>query len=215
MYLIVVGCGRVGAQLADFLAYEGHDVVVIDKNQDAFRRLGKVFNGVTIEGIGYDSEVLKEAGIEKADALAAVTDLDNTNMMIAEIAQKIFGLDVAVARLYNPEREESYHKLELDYVCGTTLVAEKMLERITRKKLTRVSSREDLEIVEFKAAKQIIGKSISEIEDSDKFKIFAILRDNVGLLPAMDTVVKKGDSLLVTAKRGSLAKVDELAEEGE
>jgi len=130
MNIVVVGCGRVGSQLATMLSVEGHNVVVIDRDENAFRRLGGTFNGVTIKGLGFDEEVLEEAGIREADALAAVTDLDNTNLMTVEVARKIFGVPHAVARLYNPGRERTYQLLDLDYVCGTTIVAESMMEKI-------------------------------------------------------------------------------------
>ena len=92
MNIIVVGCGRVGSQLATMLSIEGHNVVVIDRDETAFRRLGGTFNGVTIRGLGFDEETLEQAGIREADALAATTDLDNTNLMTCEVARKIFGV---------------------------------------------------------------------------------------------------------------------------
>ena len=102
MYIIVIGCGRVGAQLASFLSGEGHDVVVIDTNPKAFRRLGAVFNGKTFVGVGFDIELLKKAGAEKADAVAVVTDLDNTNIMVAQVAKKIFNISKVITRLVSP-----------------------------------------------------------------------------------------------------------------
>ena len=103
MYVIVVGCGRVGSQLATFLSEEGHDVAIIDKTADAFRRLGSTFNGLTVQGLGFDQDTLREAGVEKADVFAAVTDLDNTNMMAVEVATKIFSVPRAIARLRSEE----------------------------------------------------------------------------------------------------------------
>ncbi len=131
MNVVVVGCGRVGSQLATMLSIEGHNVTVIDKSDDAFRRLGGTFNGVTIVGLGFDEEILEEAGIRDADAFAAVTNLDNTNLMAAEVARKIFEVPHVVARLYNPARERTYQQLGLDYVCGTTLVAEVLVDKIS------------------------------------------------------------------------------------
>jgi len=107
MNIIVVGCGRVGSQLATMLSVEGHNVIVIDRDENAFRRLGTTFNGVTIKGLGFDEDVLEGAGIREADVFAAVTDLDNTNLMAAEVARKLFGVKHAVARLYNPVRERT------------------------------------------------------------------------------------------------------------
>ena len=114
MYVIVVGCGDVGAQLAILLSTEGHDVVIVDKNPGAFKRLGSTFNGIKITGYGFDEDVLREAGIEKCDAFAAVTDQDNSNMMAAEVASRIYKVPKVVARLYNAERESTFQQLGLD-----------------------------------------------------------------------------------------------------
>lgn len=208
MHIIVVGCGRVGSQLADFLANEGHDVVVIDKDQRAFRRLGATFNGVTMRGIGFDQDVLKEAGAEKADALAALTNLDNTNMMIAEVATTLFGIPQAVARLYNPEREKTYKKLGLEYVCGTTLVAEKILEKIIKKRISHLSFEGGIGVIEFKAGKKAAGKKVGEIEIPEEFKISAILRDDISLIPTSETVINEDDTLVVTTKEESICKIE-------
>lgn len=85
MHIIIAGCGRVGSQLALYLSYEGHDVAIIDKDPASFGRLGSTFNGIVLEGVAFDEEVLLEAGIEKAEAYAAVTNYDNTNLMAAEM----------------------------------------------------------------------------------------------------------------------------------
>lgn len=213
MYIVVVGCGRVGSQLASFLAEEGHDVVVIDRDKTAFRRLGGAFNGLALEGVGFDPDVLKEAGVEKADALAAVTNLDNTNMMIAEIATKIFEVPCAVARLYNPEREASYHKLGLDYVCGTTLVAEKMLEKIIETPIKRVFIETDLEIVKFKAGTKIVGRKVSDIEQGGEVRVTAIIRSNSSLIPSQATIIEEGDILAIATKQSFLPELQKLAQE--
>ena len=92
MHVIIVGCGRVGSQLAQILSTEGHNVVIIDKKAESFKRLGTDFNGIAITGIGFDPDILKRAGIERADALAAVTNGDNSNIMVSQIAKKIYNV---------------------------------------------------------------------------------------------------------------------------
>ncbi len=99
MYVVIVGCGRVGSELAKLLSQEGHNVVVIDKEQRSFARLGHAFNGITLTGNGFDVELLKEAGIEKTDAFCAVTNGDNTNIMAAQVAKKIFKVPKVIARI--------------------------------------------------------------------------------------------------------------------
>jgi len=204
MYVIVTGCGRVGSQLAVFLAAEGHDVVVIDKNPEAFRRLGATFNGITIEGLGFDEDVLKEAGGDKADALAAVTDLDNTNLMIAEVAGRIFNIPKVVARLYNPEKEASYQQFELDYVCGTTLVAGKILDQIIEDRISHLAFRE-AEVTEFTIADSLAGKAVTDVEIPEELRVVMIERGESNIIPLPDTLLQSGDRVVAVVKKDVLS----------
>ena len=128
--VIVVGCGRVGSQLANMLSDNGSNVCVIDRNVDAFANLGRNFNGSTIQGVGFDEETLEKAGIDECDVVAAVTQLDNTNLMCCEVASRLFGVPHVIARLYNPDHERAYMQLGIDYVCGTSLVAEDVFSKV-------------------------------------------------------------------------------------
>ncbi len=132
MHIIIVGCGRVGSQLAQMLAAEGHDIVIIDKNPKAFKRLGSAFNGVTITGVGFDPDVLKRAGIEKADAVCAVTNGDNTNIMVGQIAKRIHNVPKVIARIYDPERAHIYKNFGLDTICTTTIGANLIKNKILK-----------------------------------------------------------------------------------
>jgi len=123
MKTIVMGCGRVGWTLATLLSEQGHEVCVIDQNSEALTRLGSQFPGQTVVGTAIDEDVLKQAGIERADCFAAVTQDDNSNIMAAQIAKEIFGVKKVVCRIYDPWREEAYHQLGLDTICPTTLAA--------------------------------------------------------------------------------------------
>lgn len=152
MHMIIVGCGRVGSQLAQILSSEGHNVVIIDKNPTAFKRLGPDFNGITISGVGFDPEILKRAGIERADALAAVTNGDNSNIMVSQIAKKIYNVPRVITRIYDPLRADIYKKFGLNTISTTTIVAQ-----IFRSALLKESSKlefsigEDLGLIEYKA----------------------------------------------------------------
>ena len=111
MKVIIMGCGRVGATLAISMEKAGHRVTVIDSNADAFQRLGTAFRGEKVQGSGIDEEVLKEAGIETAEAFAAVTNGDNRNIMASQIAKEIFHVNKVVCRIYDPIRESTYREL--------------------------------------------------------------------------------------------------------
>lgn len=212
MNIIVVGCGRVGSQLATMLSVEGHNVVVIDKDDAAFRRLGTTFNGVTLRGLGFDEEVLEEAGIRDADAFAAVTDLDNTNLMACEVARKIFGVQHAVARLYNPVRERTYQQLDLDYVCGTTLVAESLVEKIKSGHGHHVATVDDIEVVDFKAGAAVEGKRVADVEFDRRFRIFAVSRSRVSYIADPELILHEGDIIFAAVKDEVFPKIERLME---
>ncbi len=212
MNAIVVGCGRVGSQLATMLSVEGHNVTVIDRDEDAFRRLGSTFNGVTVKGLGFDEDVLIEAGIREADVFAAVTDLDNTNLMAAEVARKIFSVRHVVARLYNPQRERTYQQLDMDYVCGTTLVAEKLLEKIEAGHGHHVQIIGDVEVIEFKAGPGVANKRVRDIEIEHQFRVAVLSRGNVTFIPQPDTMLQPGDVVVGAVKEEGFSRIERYME---
>lgn len=124
MRVVILGCGRVGALLAEGLDRDGHDVRIVDQRSESFRRLSPGFRGKTIVGQGIDVDVLRDADADSADAFAAVTDNDNTNIMASQVAKVIFNIPKIVTRIYDPLREEAYHDLGLDTISPTTLGAE-------------------------------------------------------------------------------------------
>lgn len=159
MHIIIIGCGRVGSQLAQILSQEGHNVVIIDKNSKSFKRLGPDFNGISITGIGFDPDILKRAGVERADALAAVTNGDNSNIMVSQIAKKIYNVPRVITRIYDPLRADIYKKFGLNTISTTTIVAQ-----IFRSALLKESSKlefsigEDIGLIEYKAQKKEKGE---------------------------------------------------------
>ena len=212
MNVVVVGCGRVGSQLATMLSVEGHNVTVIDRKDAAFKRLGSTFNGVTIKGLGFDEDVLIEAGIREADVFAAVTNLDNTNLMAAEVARKLFDVPHVLARLYNPQRERTYQQLDLDYVCGTTLVAESLLEKIHAGHGHHLTKIGDVEVVEFKAGAHVGGKRVRDVEIDHQFRIAAVARGNSTFVPLAETILQPGDVIMAAVKDEAFVKAERYME---
>lgn len=141
MRLLILGCGRVGATLANIMNKDGHDVTVIDLNSDAFDRLGSDFEGVTIVGDGTDEDVLIRAGIEDADAFAAVTNGDNRNILAAQIAKYTFAVDKVICRIYDPIRQETYNALGLESI-SPTVVGAKLMKTALLNELPRTQSAE-------------------------------------------------------------------------
>lgn len=125
-YTIIVGCGRLGANLANELSNEGDNVLIMDGNKNAFRRLAPNFGGLSVVGDGTDLDKLREARIESASAVIAVTNHDNTNIMVAQIARDMFGVGRVIARLYDPECESVYNKLGISTICPSALSAKEI-----------------------------------------------------------------------------------------
>ena len=130
MNVVIVGCGRVGARLATLLDQAGHHVGIVDNQAISFRRLPSTFSGHAVIGLGIDEDVLRSAGIEEADAFFAVTNGDNTNIMAAQLAQRIFNVRHVAARIYDPVREETYRRMGIHTVCPTTTIASLLLSSI-------------------------------------------------------------------------------------
>ncbi len=133
MYIIVVGCSRVGVTIAQSLESEGHSVVMVDRSRENLQKLGRSFSGITVVGSGFAPEVLKEAGIERADVLLAVTDNDNANIVCAQVAKKLFNLEKVFARIYDPARAATYQKMGVEIISETQLVVDALKEKVFAK----------------------------------------------------------------------------------
>lgn len=131
MFVIIMGCGRVGARVANLLERDGDEVLILDTNPAAFGRLGPDFRGTTMVGNGIDSDVLRRAGIERADAFAACTQGDNRNIMASQIAREIFRVPKVVTRIYDPIRKETYNTLGLEAISPTIIGAAHFYTHIT------------------------------------------------------------------------------------
>ncbi len=136
MKVVIMGCGRVGSTLATLMDQAGHRVTVIDSNSDAFQRLASDFKGEKIAGNGVDEEILRRAGIETADAFAAVTNGDNRNIMASQIAKEIFTIKKVVCRIYDPIRDSTYREMGMETICPTLVGAEMLFNSLTDNKKT-------------------------------------------------------------------------------
>ncbi|MEW6482705.1 MAG: TrkA family potassium uptake protein [bacterium] len=201
MYVIIIGCGRVGSELALLLSKEGHNVVVMDKNPEAFSKLGGGFNGITVEGSGFNLDDLKEAGIERADAIACVSDRDNANIIAAQVAKKLFGIKKVIARIYDPKREETYEELGLDVIGGTTLIAKLIKDKLIHPHFIHHSFlRDDAMFIEIEVSEELAKEKIEKIEKKEKIEVVAIMRQKEIIKPDKEDRPKMGD-ILVGIKR--------------
>ena len=210
MYVIIVGCGRVGSELAKLLSSEGHDVVVIDKNPASFERLGGTFNGVTLTGNGFSLNLLKQAGIEKADAFCAVTNGDNTNLVSAQTAKRIFKVPKVIARVYDPQRAHIYAALGLDIISGTILFAAMLRDKIIESRFSSyLIETKELGVLEIEVKNNLIGKTIQDINVAGEFLVVAIRRLDGVIIPESQTILKVKDVLMAAVKVAALAKIKE------
>ena len=132
MKLVILGCGRVGSTLAGMMDKNGHEVTIIDRNSDAFRRLDDGFKGRTLVGEGVDEDILRKAGIEDADAFCATTEGDNRNIMASQVVRTMFKVPKVITRIYDPMREEAYKELGLQTVCPTVMGANAIREMLEK-----------------------------------------------------------------------------------
>lgn len=203
--VIVVGCGRVGSQLANMLSDNGNNVCVIDDKAEALPNLGRNFNGSVLLGSGFDNDILVNAGIEECDVVAAVTNLDNTNLMIAEIASRLYGVPHVIARLYDPDHERTYMQLGLDYVCGTSLVAEEVFSKIIVGHGSHVDMFGEFEVLRFSL--DLSGEEkrtirVSDIERDHDIRIVAFERadGSASSIPTQGSILYHGDTVMACVR---------------
>ncbi len=209
MRIVIAGCGRVGSDLAITLAEEGHDVSVIDNRPGVFDRLGSTFNGTTHEGLGYDVRVLREAGIELADAFVAATDSDNANAMAVQVAQRVFGVPKTIARLDDPAREEAYRALDVQFVPGAKLTSKVIHEQIVREEFSYhvTFSGGDVEIVEMIIGPEGAGLPVADLEVPDALRVAAVYRGHRTFVPDGDFNLAEGDLVVAAARTGARKKI--------
>lgn len=209
MFVVIGGCGRVGAQLARNLDEQGHSVVVIDKDPESRRRLGSSFSGNFVVGNVFDVDDLTEAGIEEADVFCALTNLDNTNIMACQVAKIIFEVPEVIGRLYNPERLSTYQKLGLEMVCGTSLLVTELMNRVLTRGYDVVETlpSNDIHFIKVSASKKIEGKKLSEFIKEDKYLPTAVIRDGKGIIPSVNLQLKENDIVYFAVKNTYLSEL--------
>jgi trk system potassium uptake protein TrkA len=197
MRYLIVGCGRVGSTLAKLLVAEKHDVVVVDENPAAFKRLGPRFGGAVEVGTGIDYDVLKRAGAERADGFVAVTDGDNRNIMAALIAKRIFHIERVVARIYDPARGSMYRELGVQTVVPTTMGAKVIRDVLTEAPWDPSVSFDFGRVTSIDAIVPASegGKRIAEIEHEGQVRVAAIRRGDAVIVASNDFVLKAGDEI--------------------
>lgn len=200
MNILIVGCGKVGSNLATVLSKQGHDISIVNRSAEDFDLLPNDFNGFTTIGVPIDQEVLKKAGIESCDVVAAVTTDDNINIMVSELATEIFNVPKVYVRIYDPRRNEVFSNLGMRTVCPTNLAVSAICEELKGHTET-VSMNIGLKTINFNTMdipKAFIGMHAKDIEFEKDEVLYAIQKEN-GMLKLVgfeNVLLEKGDKLI-------------------
>ena len=208
MFVIVIGCGRVGSELASRLFQDGHQVAVIDEVGASFENLHADYRGRTIEGEVLSEDVLKRAGIETAEGLAAVTNLDSVNAVVGHVARTIYNVPRVVVRNYNPRWLPMHHAFGLEVVSSTGWGAQRIEEMLAAPRGRAVFSAGsgEVELHEIEVPAAAVGRPLRELLGTDAIAA-AVTRGGRSLLPAADFVLAGGDVVLVSATRDGMDAV--------
>lgn len=201
MRAIIIGCGRMGSGLAETLARRGFQITLVDADATAFERLGAGLKVQRIVGVGFDRDVLLEAGVERADALAAVTASDDVNIVTARLARHIFHVPRVVARVYDPRKAAIYHKLGLQTVSTTAWGIQRMTELLSFSHLDVIASlgSGEVDVLELEVPALLVGRTVNDLTVPGEAHVIAITRQGRTFLPTLGTVFQAGDLVHLAA----------------
>ena len=204
MNILIIGCGKVGSTLASTLSRIGHDVSVIDSNKNSFELLADDFDGITVAGVPIDQDILRKAGIEGCDAVAAVTKDDNINVMVCELAKEVFHVNKILARVYEPSREEVFLNFGIHTFCPTNLTVESAISILTDRDQIKYVSFNSTSVAfsTIKVPKHLNGHSITSIHTEGDEKLMGVIHDDgrMTLIGRNDDFVVYSSDRLVLAK---------------
>jgi trk system potassium uptake protein len=197
VHIVIMGCGRVGSTLAHNLQARGHSLAIIDQNPDAFRRLGVDFSGLTVTGIGFDRSVLIEAGIERADAFAAVSSGDNSNIISARLARETFGVRRVVARIYDQKRAEVYERLGIPTVATVRWTADRIVRQLLPGEVVELwrDPTSTVSMIGIPVHEGWIARPLRDFEEACGARVAYLMRFGIGTLPSESMVLQDGDQV--------------------
>ncbi|MGE5642116.1 MAG: potassium channel family protein [Byssovorax cruenta] len=212
MNIIIMGCGRVGSQVSHLLVRQGHAVTVIDHDANALAKLGREFKGRVVQGLGFDRNVLIEAGVETAEGFVAASSSDNANIVAARIARNIFRVPRVVARLYDPVRAEVYHRLGLTTISSTLWGAERIVEVVTHSDLDvlQVFGDGGTTMVRVEVPSRLNGYRVAQMNIPGEVLVTAITRDDQTFIPVSGTEFQEGDIMYLAVIPSAMIRLEEL-----
>jgi trk system potassium uptake protein len=217
MRIIIMGCGRIGEQVARLMVAEGHQVTVIDHDGNALAKLGPDFRGRSVRGVGFDRHVLLEAGIEQADAFVAASASDNANIVAARIARNVFRVPRVVVRLYDPRRAEIYRRLGMLTISSTTWGAERIRELVIHADLDPTLSfgSGEVSLSALETPPQLVGRMVKDLTVPGEIHVVAITRQGKAFIPIQGTDFHPGDIIHLVILASSLERVKTMLGLGE
>jgi len=212
MKVIIMGCGRVGERVARLMSNEGHEVVVVDYDQQALDRLGENFKGTKIKGVGFDRETLIKAGIEHAEAFVTTSSSDNANIVAARLARNIFHVPRVIARLYDPRRAEIYRRLGLVTISSTDWGAERIHELLTHADLNAVMTfgNGEVSLVVLEVSPRWVGHAVNHLAVPGEIAVVSITRDGSAFVPQLGTQFREGDVIHLAVLGTAMERLEEM-----
>ncbi len=212
MRVIIVGCGRVGSRLANSLSAERHDVVVIDNNPLSFARLSRDFTGRMLTGVGFDRELLQKADIESADGLAATTNSDNVNIVVAVTAKETFKVPRVVARIYDAEAAEIYRREGIPTVTPTLWGANTMRAMILHPQLSTLTTfgNGEVQIVYLEVPNALVGRIVKDLHLPGELRVNVLVRRGQAMIPQPELQLERGDVLYIAATDAAMPKLEQM-----
>jgi trk system potassium uptake protein TrkA len=215
MRVVIMGCGRVGSELSRALGDANHSVVVIDKNPEAFTKYPPGDHARTITGLGFDRDVLEEAGIREADAFIAVSSGDNSNIVSARVALEHFHVPRVIARIYDPRRAEIYERLNIPTVATTTWGVKQIQLMLLhdRQEVRESLGGGSLLRVRVPCSGHLVGKRVHDLNVDGKILVAGVSRGGTGFVPTATSTLQDGDYLIVMVEKDSMDLLDEILAE--
>ena len=212
MRVIIVGCGRVGSHLANALSAERHEVVVIDRRPGSFSRLSREFSGRMLTGVGFDRDVLQKADIEGTDALAATTDSDNVNIVVAVTARETFHVPHVVARIYNAQAADIYRREGIPTVTPTLWGANTMRAMISQATLGTITTfgSGEVQALNVQIPRHLAGRHVEELNLAGEAKVTILIRRGAAMIPPGDMRLEDGDMLYLVATASAVPRLEKL-----
>lgn len=212
MRVIIMGCGRVGEQVSRRMDEKGHQVAVIHDAEEVIERLGPRFHGKVVIGVGFDRDILLQAGIENADAFAATSPSDNANIVAAQIARNIYRVPRVIARLYDPRRAELYRRLGLVTISTTTWGAERIYEMLTHTELDAevTFGHGEVTLIPVDAPLNLIGRTVSNVAIPGEISVVTITRNGMAELAILGAEFREGDLIHFAVHSRALSRFETL-----